>query len=351
MSLGQIMCPGQIRRYFPAGSRARLRAVFLASLLCAPCFSSLSAKNLIKVEVEGKTYIVDTDSSDVQKNLKAANPQAGEVKLPAWLFPSPGQAPLRSNYDVRTGISSATFASGGTVDQVVAYYGQLLASKGFPGGGPLGHPNSKIISGKNVSATISVTVNTPFRNPNGGTEIMITHAPSAAASGVKHFEAAWFDPARAVLCLRDPVTGEEYLLDARAIVEANLNRPGAVKSEGASMPAWLPIYPGARRTTVEVIWAYDPTATFQTRDSIRAVYDYYLAALPKAGATVVSNRMVRSGTPSRDFSARIVAQLGDDVVDVRAGEIVNLNPLAAALNNQKPLQGTGIGVRYTVPQR
>ena len=100
----------------------------------------LRAKNLIKVELGGRSFVVDIDSSDVQKNLKPANPQAGLSKLPSWLFPSPGQAPLRDHFDVNTGIASATFAAGGTVDQVVAYYAQLLASKGFPTSAPLVSP-------------------------------------------------------------------------------------------------------------------------------------------------------------------------------------------------------------------
>jgi hypothetical protein len=96
----------------------------------------LCAENLVKVELDGKSLVLDTDSDAVQRNLKPANPQAGEVKLPAWLYPSPGQAPLRSNYDVRTGIASAAFSSGSTVDQVVTYYGQLLTSKAIRRGRP-----------------------------------------------------------------------------------------------------------------------------------------------------------------------------------------------------------------------
>jgi hypothetical protein len=52
----------------------------------------------------------------------------------------------------------------------------------------------------------------------------------------------------------------------------------------------------------------------------------------------------------KDFSAQIVAQMGDDVVDIRAGKIVNLNPFPG-LTKEKPLAGTGLGVRYTIPQR
>jgi hypothetical protein len=308
----------------------------------------LHAENLIKIEVDGKTLVLDTDGADLQKNLKPANPQAGEGKLPAWLFPSPGQAPTRSHYDALTGIASATFASGGTVDQVVAYYKQLLESKGYTAGAPLGQPNSKIVSGKNASAAISIMAAVPFRQTSG-TEFMVTYAPSPGAAKKKHFEAAWFDQARALLCLRDTATGEEYYLDARSIGEANLNRPGAVKSEGAPYPSWFPIYPGAQRPKAKITFLMEPTATFQTRDSIRAVYDFYKTALENAGARVVSQSFVRSGTPAKDFSAEFKAQKGDDVVEIQIGVLYGTDPGRLIAGTQLP--GTGIGVRYTVPKR
>src|SRR5579862_6908439 len=94
---------------------------FVARITVAIAFAGayLHAEHLIKVELDGKSFVLDTDSDAVQQNLKPANPQAGEVKLPAWLYPSPGQAPVRSSYDARSGIASATFASSGAVDQVV----------------------------------------------------------------------------------------------------------------------------------------------------------------------------------------------------------------------------------------
>jgi hypothetical protein len=256
--------------------------------------------------------------------------------------------PLRANYDVRTGISSATFAGGGTVDQTVAYYAQLFASQGFVAGAPLGQPNSKIVSGKNASGTISVMVGVPFRSAQGGVEITVTLAPSESKSAKKHFETAWYDDARALLCLRDTATGEEYYLDGRGILEANLNRPGAVASTTASIPAWLPRYPNAHIAKVKVLWLFDPTVTFQTNDSIRAVYEFYLAAVKNAGARVVASGITRSGKPLKDFDAQVVAQLGDDVVDIRTGELVNLNPMP--FSDPAPT-GTGIGIRYTVPKR
>ncbi|HEV8145676.1 MAG TPA: hypothetical protein VGP79_04820 [Bryobacteraceae bacterium] len=325
-----------------------LRFPSAAAIVLSLFLSGLQGENLVKVELDGKSLVIDTDSYAVQQNLKPANPQAGAKKLPEWLYPSPGQEPIRSSYDARTGIASAVFASGGTVDQVVAYYGQLLKSKGYAGGTPMGSPTSKMISGKSASGTISVTASVPFRNPAGGTEFTVTLAPTATKSNRKHFEVAWFDPARALLCLRDTATSEEYYLDARSIGEANLNRPGAVKSEGAPYPSWFPLYPGAHRPAGKITFLMEPTAVFQTADPIRAVYDFYRTALPGAGARVLSSNITRSGTPLRDFSASFKAQMGDDVVEIQIGEIMNTSPLLAGA---KPLQGTGIGVRYTVPRR
>jgi hypothetical protein len=309
--------------------------------------SPLKAENFIKVEVEGKSFVLDTDSSAVQRNLKPANTQAGAVKLPAWLYPSPGQAPVRSNYDANTGIASTAFASGGTVDQVAAYYGQLLASKGYTTGPPMGPPTSKIVSGKGADASVSVIVN-PARA--GGVEFTVTYAPKPGASNRKHLEAAWFDPARALLCLRDTATGEEYYLDAPGIMAANLNRPGAVKSEDAPYPSWFPIYPGAQRATAKFILLIEPTAMFQTRDSIRAVYDFYRTALESAGAKLLQQTLSGSGNPVKDFSADFTAQKGDDVVQIRIEEIHDPNP-ARVMKGEKLLEGTGIGVRYSVPKR
>jgi hypothetical protein len=313
-----------------------------AALVLVLAAAPLWAENFVKVEVDGRSLVLDTDSDAVQRNLKPANPKAGEVKLPAWLFPTPGQTPLRANYDARTGIASASFASGGTVDQVIAYYQQLFASKGYITGTPLGSPTSKIMSGKNASAVISVSAGVPSRSPAGGAEFTVTYAPAQNAANRKHFEAAWFDQARALLCLRDVATGEEYYLDARGIGAANLNRPGAVKSEGAPYPDWFPIYPGAQRTNFKVFILLEPTATFRTRDSMRAVFDFYVTALKDAGAKVLSQSFSRSGNPPKDFSGEIKAQKGDDVVEIAIGAIID--PIRGMSG-----EGAGFGVRYTVP--
>jgi hypothetical protein len=46
----------------------------------------------------------------------------------------------------------------------------------------------------------------------------------------------------------------------------------------------------------------------------------------------------------------LTAQKGDDVVELRIEEIHDPNP-ARVMNGEKPIEGTAIGVRYTVPKR
>jgi hypothetical protein len=310
--------------------------------------SAASAENFIKVEMGGRTFVLDTDSDAVRKNLKAANAQAGQQHLPAWLAPYAGAVPVRSNYNAETGTSSATFQGGGDTAQVANYYYQLLQSKGFTSSAPMGQGKNLIVSGKNASGVISVMVNVPFRGSPGMVDIIATYAPAETKSNRKHFEAAWFDDKSNVLCLRDVASGEEYYLDQQGILEGNLNRPGAVVSKGAVMPAWLPVYPNANRVKVTAMWGFDPTVTFQTHGSIQTVYDFYKTAVTNAGAKVIESGLVRSGTPLKDFSAQVKAQLGDDVVDIRIAEIFNYG---APFGGPAPLTGTGIGIRYMVPKR
>jgi hypothetical protein len=325
------------------------RVFRMAAMIPLAIFATrLQAENFTKVEINGKEFVLDTDSSAVQRYLKPANSQASAMKLPAWLSPTPGQVPLRSNYDPNTGIASAAFASGGSVDEIIAYYGQLLASKGYSTGAPMG-TGTKIVSGKGSGATISVLAN-PSRTPGAGSEFTVTYAPKQGASNRKHFEVAWFDSGRALLCLRDAATGEEYYLDGPGIVAANLNRPGAVKSEDAPYPSWFPIYPGAQRGNYKMMVLIEPTATFLTRDQIHVVYEYYRTALVNAGAKLGRQSLSRSGTPLKDFTAEISAQLGDDVVDIQIGDIIDPNP-TRVMKGEKLLEGTGIAVRYTVPKR
>ena len=310
----------------------------LASMLAL----GLRAQTYIRVDSGGREYVIDADSHEVQKNLKPADPQAGEHHLPAWLFPYQGAVPTRAHFDVRTGIASATFASGGTVEEAAAYYGQLFRSRGYVSSGAMGSATSKIVSGKNATGAVSV-IASMFR---GEVAIQVTFAPLPGKAPQKHFKAAWYDDARGLLCLEETSTGAQYYLDREGILEANLNRAGGVKSQGAPMPSWLPVYPGAQQKKVQM--AFEPNITFVTRDPMRRVYEWYVDALEKAGAKVTERGFLRSGTPAEDFSANVTALRGGDKVEIRIGRVFQLGTLGVPA---PPKDQIAIGVRYSVPLR
>ena len=198
-----------------------------------------------------------------------------------------------------------------------------------------------MLSAKNSSAGVSVWID---RKP-GHMDIRTTYAPQKDVSRSNGMETVWYDDDCGILRLRRASTGEEYDLTKAAILEHNMNRPGAVASEGEPVPDWFPMYPGAYRPKDKInVWGMTATATFATRDSIRQVYDFYKTALPRAGATIVSSNFMRSGRPSRDFSGSLKAQRGNDVVEISVGEIVHVMTFGPT-----PPKRTGIGVRYTVP--
>src|SRR5262249_36966412 len=150
-----------------------------------------------------------------------------------------------------------------------------------------------------------------------------------------------YDDASGLLRVRD-AAGREFQMNKAAIVSNNLNRPGGVASEGASMPAWLPVYPGATRSPKgRITWMFTPTAEFVSRDAIRRVYEFYLAQLRSSGANVTSSGINRSGTPLRDFDAHIIAVKGDDQVEIRVGELIQMG-----FPSSSSAAHTGIGIRY-----
>ena len=133
--------------------------------------------------------VLDTDSSSVQRNLKPANPQAGAVKLPAWLYPSPGHAPLRSNYDANTGMP----ARSPRAEQWIRWSRITDSSwrrKVTPRDPRWAQPQARSSPAKGRLATVSV-IASPART--GGVEFTITYAPKQGTVNRRHFEAAWFD--------------------------------------------------------------------------------------------------------------------------------------------------------------
>jgi hypothetical protein len=295
---------------------------------------------------DGRSYTIDTDQTAVRRNLKPVTKSTAASKLPSWLYPGHGFEPFDLTYDPGTGIAQANFRCGGAEADIVAFYSQTLRARGLRVSTVQIQNNRGIhISGSNDSVAVGVRV----ERQAAAILVHVTYTPRQAAQG-QHFEAVWYDDRIGILRLRDTATGDEYEMTKLAVQENNLNRVGGIEAEEATMPDWLMVYPHAVASPPgRITWMFTPTAEFTTTASIRQVYDYYKAALETAGATITSSNFTKSGTPSRDFSAKLVAQKGEDQVEIHIGELVQASP--ALLTVKKLGHQTGIGIRYTVPLR
>jgi hypothetical protein len=304
-----------------------------------------SGEEYVRVESpsDGRTYTIDTDQTSVRRSLRIIAASTVVAKLPAWLYPGADAHPSEVRYDTGSGIVEATFSCGGSQEQVVAFYTQALRGQGLRVSSVQLQENRGVhISGSNEAFAAGVRVQ---RQANS-ILVHTTYTPRQAPQN-QHFTAVWYDDRTGILRLRDTTTGDEYEMNKQAIQENNLNRPGGVASDDESMPAWLPEFPGAQASPPgRIAWMFEPTAEFVTMASMRQVYDYYLEAVKRAGATLVSSQMTRSGSPPRDFSAKIVARKGDDQVEIQIGQMVRLNPIVPA---SRTGPNTAIGIRYSVP--
>jgi hypothetical protein len=294
---------------------------------------------------DGRTYTIDTEQTSVRRSLRPVAASTAAARLPAWLYPAAGSQPSEVRYDPGSGIAQAAFLCGGTEAQVIAFYTQSLRGQGLRVSSVQLQDNRGVhISGSNDNIAAGVRV----ERQAGSILVHTTYTPRQAPRG-QHFQVVWYDDRTGILRLREDSTGDEYEMARHSIQENNLNRVGGVASEDAGMPAWLVVYPGAQPAPPgRITWMFEPTAEFLTSASIRQVYDYYKTALQTAGAAITSSSMTRSGTPSRDFSARLIARKDEDQVEIHIGEVVRLNPIVPASGSGPH---TGIGIRYTVPLR
>jgi hypothetical protein len=317
--------------------------LFLLALVAAAAYG----EEYLRVDSpgDGRSYTIDTDQTSVRRALKPVTSAGAASKLPAWLYPGPGIEPFDVHYDPGSGIAQANFRCGGTAADVAAYYSQTLRSQGLRVSTvQIQNSRGVHVSGSNDRIAAGVRVE-PQRD---AVLVHVTYTPREAPGG-QHFEAVWYDDRTGILRLRDTSTGDEYEMTKRAIQENNLNRVGGVESDDSAIPAWLVVYPGARASPPgRINWMFKPTAEFTTNATIRQVYDYYKAALQAAGATITASSFVKSGTPSRDFSARLVAQKDEDQVEIHIGEVVQFGAFPPSKSAGPP---TGIGIRYTVPLR
>jgi hypothetical protein len=307
-------------------------------LLLAIC--PAMAEKLVSVPAGDRTIVIDLDSASVRRALKPAA-QEGNLRLPAWLYPSLEAIPLRANYDPASGIASAVYAASGTDEQVFGYYHHVLESHGWTVFAPMrGRRSGAILSAQRGGAHVSVM----FTVMGGQPQFTVTHAPSKTAKARKSYEVVSFDPTTALLLVREETTGDLFHLAARGLVENNLNRPAAAVSRGAGAPAWLPVYPNALapRREKKLLFMMTPTREYRTPDAPNRVFAFYRDALVSAGANIVS----QSSTAS-EKSFRIAALRGDDGVEILIERVSYMwEPMKARIPDE-----TAIGIRYLVPRR
>jgi hypothetical protein len=314
-------------------------------LLAAFAALAARAENYLKIESpsDGRTYTIDLDRIAGSKTLRLVS-GANASKLPAWLYPAAGAQPTVAHFDVDSGIAEATFACGGSAEQIAAYYAQVMREHGMRVSTSPGLGGGINLTG--TSAPVAVSIGIAARA--GAFEVRITHAPQHRKA--PHFEVVWYDDRSGILRVRETVTGDEYEMPKHTIVANNLNRAGGVASTEARMPSWLPVFPGAAASPKgRIHWAFDPTAEFVTYEKTRPVYDFYVQQLASAGAKIRRRSLGHSGGPAHDDSAEIVAQLGDDVVEIHIGEVWWMFTGLNSLNEKRPQ--TGIGIKYSVPLR
>ena len=319
----------------------------MVRILCVMLLAALPAlgENYLKIESpsDGRTYTIDLDRITSGKTVRLVSaPEAS--KLQPWLYPSPDAQPSNPHWDIDTGIATATFFCGGAQEEVAGYYLQQLQAQGLRVSSTRALLGGISLTG--ISAQVAVGVTVTARA--SAVEVRTTYTPQQW----KHpnFEVVWYDDRSGILRLRETSTNDEYEVPKRTIVASNLNRAGGVASTEARLPSWCPVYPGAAPSPKgRINWMFEPTAEFTTYEKTRPVYEYYLEQLTGAGAAIRRRSLAHSGGASSDYSAEIVAQLGEEVVEIHIGAVSWMFTGLASLNQKRP--PTGIGIKYSVPLR
>lgn len=323
-----------------------MRAFVALLTLCA--WPAL-AEHYIRIDADGRSYTLDTDSAGVLRALTPVSAAKAAAKLPQWLWPVPGMQPDEVHLDMARGMVSTIFHCAAALDDLVGWYKQSMLAHGYAPS-MLGTGNGgQQITGASPSTIITVTVAPDAKT--GGLSVRATYMPRQAPPHSK-FEAEWYDDSTGILRLRESSTGDEYEMEKRAILEGNLNRPGAVASKGAGMPSWLPVYPGAIPAPKgKINWMLmEPTAEFITRDPVKQVYQYYVDFLRGTDAKITRSGLSgsRSGGSETHYSGEIDAFRGDDKVEIQVGEVMwTFMGLGAKIPEEK----VGIAIKYSVPKR
>lgn len=323
-----------------------MRAFPALLMLCA---WPAAAEHYIRIDADGRSYTLDTDSTVVLKALKPVSTAKAASKLPDWLWPVPGMLPDEVHLDIASGQVSANFRCAAALNDLAGWYRQSLLAHGFAASSLPAGAGGQQITGAAPATIITVTILPDTRT--SALSVRATYMPRQAPPHSK-FEALWYDDSTGILRLRETSSGDEYEIDKRAILQGNLNRPGAVESKGAGMPSWLPVYPGAMPTSKgRIHWMlFEPTAELITRDPVKQVYQYYLDFLHGTDAKVTRSGLSGSSSNGgeKHYSGEITAFRGDDKVEI---EISEVNWMFGGLGAKTPEEKVGIGIRYMVPKR
>ncbi len=317
-----------------------MKRTFLFVLAAAAAFG----ENYVRVDspADQRSYTIDVDQTAVQRSLKLVSASVSADWLPAWLYPNPQAQPANASYDLASGAGSARFTCGGTADQTIAFYTQVIGGHGFRvSTQTLPENRGAQLTGLSDAAVVGAIV----ESRSGVVQVQVSYTPRRPPPS-REFAVVWYDDSTGVLRLRDTANGAEYELPKRAIIANNVDRPGGVPSEDAAIPPWFPLYPGASESPKgRIQWMFKPTAEYVTNDSIRQIYEFYVEQIEAAGAIIHSKGLVRSGTPAHDSGAHIVALKGDGKVEVRISEVMWMG-----LPTAKPAPKSAIGVLYSVPK-
>jgi len=213
--------------------------------------SSAAAANLIHVEskVDGRTYLIDVDSLAIRNKLySVAGVNTSVSTVPAWLLPYAGAAPTKVFRSAINGETiMADFQTGGTMRQVADYYDQLLRSRQFQ----IKNRSDKFAGQISVQAdngTESAAIR--VSEQNGAVQLHVTYGirrQGVIGGAVPKMQlvASTYDDTNGILYLRDQLSGKDFYLRKRAIVNEDYNQLEEHQLTLRQFPDWLVLYPGA----------------------------------------------------------------------------------------------------------
>jgi len=202
----------------------------MRSLLALLFCTSAPAENLIEVvsKVDGRTYLIDTDSRAIRSKLySVSGVKASVPSVPEWLLPFAGATPMNVSRAAINGESiQADFRAGGTMRQVADYYDQLLRSRRFRTVNRHDRlPLQITIQADNGAERVALR----FSEQNGSVQLHLSYhvvRQGVIGGAVPRMKMAplSYDDTNGILYLRDAVSGQDFYLRKRTIVNEDYNR-------------------------------------------------------------------------------------------------------------------------------